>query len=66
MFAHIYGNCGIITAIDLNLNKKYMDAPYSPTSSIEEYFNQFETIVEYAEAGNSLYNANQIATKAFL
>ena len=49
----LYTNFGIITAVDIMENKKRMDTPYDPSIAIESYFDQIESAVEFAEAGNS-------------
>ena len=47
-------------------NEKQMDTPYDPSGAIEPYFDQIETAVEFAEAGNTPFTTTQITTKAFI
>ena len=43
-----------------------MDTAYDPSVAIEAYFEQIESAVEFAEAGNCAFTTTQITTKAFI
>ena len=66
MITHLYTNYGVITAVEIMGNDKYMNVPYGPLIAIESYFDQIEDKVEFVEAGNSLFSTTQITTKVFI
>ena len=66
MITHLYFNYGMISAVDIMENEKRMDIPYAPSIAIEAYFEQIESAVKLAEAGNCGFTNTQITTKAFI
>ena len=52
MLTHLYDNCGITTAVDIENNDEEMHTPYNPALPTESLFHQIEVAVEFAEAGN--------------
>jgi hypothetical protein len=47
-------------------NKAKMREPFDPTQPIDLLFDQIETTVEYANAGNRSYNPDQVISQAYL
>ena len=66
MITHLYLNYGVISAIDIMENEKRMDMVYDASVAIEAYFEQIESAVEFAEAGNCAFTTTQITTKTFI
>ena len=66
MITHLYSNYGMISSVDIMENEKRTDTPYDPSIAIEAYFEQIESAIEFAEAGNCGFTNTQITTKAFI
>jgi hypothetical protein len=66
ILTHLYTTYGVITPIDIEDNDAKMRAPFDPTQPIELLFDQIETAVEFADAGNRPYNPEQVVSRAYL
>jgi hypothetical protein len=66
ILTHLYTTYGVITPIDIEDNDAKMRAPFDPTQPIELLFDQIETAVEFADAGNRPYNPDQVVSRAYL
>jgi hypothetical protein len=66
ILTHLYTTYGVITPIDIEDNDAKMRAPFNPTQPIEVLFDQIETAVKFADAGNRSYNPDQVVSRAYL
>jgi hypothetical protein len=66
ILTHLYTTHGVITPIDIKDSDTKMRAPFDPTQPIELLFDQIETAVEFANAGNRPYNPDQVVSRAYL
>jgi hypothetical protein len=66
LLTHLYTTYGVITPIDIEDNDTRMREPFDPTLPIETLFDQIESAVEYADAGNRAYNPKQVVSRAYL
>jgi len=62
---HLYAQYADISSSALQDNDKRLKAPYDPNQPIESIFEQIETAVEFAAAGNSPYTPVQIVNLAY-
>jgi hypothetical protein len=66
LLTHLYTTYGVITPIDIEDNNTKMREPFDPTQPIETLFDQIETAVEFANAGNRAYNPEQVVSRSYL
>ena len=66
MVTHLYTNYEMISAVEIMEVEKRIENPYDPSIAIEAYFEQTESAVEFAEAGNCGFTNTQITTKALI
>jgi hypothetical protein len=68
ILTHLYTTYSVITPIDIEDNNAKMRVPFDPdpTQPIELLFDQIETAVEFADAGNRPYNPDQVVSRAYL
>ena len=66
ILTHLYTTYDVITPIDIEDNCAKMRAPFDPTQPIGLLFDQIETAVEFADAGNRPYNPDQVVSRAYL
>jgi hypothetical protein len=66
ILTHLYTTYCVITPINIEDNDTKMRAAFDPTLPIELLFDQIETAVEFADAGNRPYNPDQVVSRAYL
>ena len=65
LLAHLYAVYANILPADLQTNDVKLHAPYNANHPVKNLFDQVENAVEYAAAGNTPYNPDQVVTVSF-
>jgi hypothetical protein len=66
LLMHLYNTYGVIRPIDIKDNDTGMREPFDPTLPIATLFDQIESAVTFADAGNPTYNPEQVVSRAYL
>ena len=66
LLTHLYDTYGSITSVDLDKNETTMKTKYDPSQPITSLFKRLEDGMEFAEAGNIPFTAEQISNMTYV